>query len=72
MDLGIYFDNGGSIRAPVPDLLVSMGIDVESGQEGLDITFVLDVQKSSIEVLSKGYIIFVASLNWCLSDSSNA
>ena len=28
----MYFDNGGSLRAPVPVLLVSMCIDVELGQ----------------------------------------
>ena len=72
VDLEMHFDNGGSLRSPVPDLLVSMGIDVELGQEGLDITLVLDVQKSSIEVLSKSQILVAASLTWCLSDSSNA
>ena len=49
----MYVDNCGSICAPVPGLLVSLGIDVELGQEGLDIILVLDVQKARIEVLSE-------------------
>ena len=36
--LGINFENFGSLRAPVPVLLFSLGIDVELGQDDLDIT----------------------------------
>ena len=41
--LGMHFGSFGSICAPVPDLLVSLGIDVELLQEGLDIALILDV-----------------------------
>ena len=52
--LALHFDSCGIIYAPVLVLLVSLGIDVELGQEGLDIALVLDGQKSSREVLSEG------------------
>ena len=32
MDLGMYFDSFGSLRDPVPGLIVSLGIAVELGQ----------------------------------------
>ena len=64
------FVNCGSIYAPVPGLLVSLDIDVELVQEGLDITLVLDGHKASLEVLSEGQIIIDVSLSWWLSDSS--
>ena len=54
MALGIHFDNCGSLRAPGKCLLVHLGIYVELGQEGLDITLVLDDQNTRLEVLSKG------------------
>ena len=62
--LGMHFENFGSLRAPVPGLLVSMGIYVELGQEGLGITLVLDGQKASLEVLGEGQIIVAVSLTW--------
>ena len=52
MALGIHFDNCGSLRAPGKVLLVHLGIYVELGQEGLDITLVIDGNKARIEVLS--------------------
>ena len=42
MALGMNFDSFGSLCAHVPGLLVSLGIDVELGQEGLDIALILD------------------------------
>ena len=42
MALGVHFEIFGSLRAPVMGLLVSLDIDVELGQEGLDITLILD------------------------------
>ena len=72
MDFGIHFDNFGCLRAPFPRLLVSMGINVELGQGGLDIAFFLDVHKAILEVLSKGQLLVAVSLVWCLSDSSAA
>ena len=42
MALGIHFDSFGSICAPVPGLLVSLGIDVELEQDGLDIVLIID------------------------------
>ena len=64
MDLGIHFDNCGSLRDPVMGLLSSLGIDDELGQENLDINLVLDVQKASIEVLREGQILVYVSLIW--------
>ena len=52
MNLGMHFDNCGSLCAPVPGLLVSLGIYVELGQEVLDITLVIDGHKASLEVIS--------------------
>ena len=52
MTLGIHFDNCVSICAPVPGLLVSLGIYVELVHEVLDIILVLDGQNSTLEVLS--------------------
>ena len=72
LDLGIQFDKCGSIRSFVPGLLVSLGIDVEMGQEGLDIALVLDGQNSSSEVFSEGRILVSVSLAWWLSASSTS
>ena len=52
MELGMYFDSCGSLRDPVQRLLITLGIWVELGQEGLDITLVIDGNKARIEVLS--------------------
>ena len=57
MALGMNFRNCVSLLAPVPGLLVYLGIDVKLGQEGLDIILVIDVQKASLEVLSEGQIL---------------
>ena len=70
MALGIHFGNFGILRAPVPGLLVSLGIYVELGQEGLDINLILDDQNSSLEVLCGGQILVAVSLSWCISDYS--
>ena len=70
MALGMHSDSCGSLRAPVPGLLVSLIIQVELVQEGLEITLVLDDQKSSLEFLSEGQISVTASLTWWLSSSS--
>ena len=42
VDLGMQFDNCGIIHATVQGLLFYMVIDVELGQEGLDIALVLN------------------------------
>ena len=42
MALWENFDSFGSLCAPVPDLIIFMGIDVELGQEGLYIALILD------------------------------
>ena len=52
--LGMKFDNCGSLSATVPGLLVSLGMYIELGQEGLDITLVLDGNNTSLEVLNNG------------------
>ena len=42
MALGIHFDSFGSICDPFTGLIVSLGVDVELGQKGLDIALILD------------------------------
>ena len=42
MALVMQFDSFGSLCAPVLRLLFSLGIGVEFGQEGLDISLILD------------------------------
>ena len=63
MALGMHFGSCVSLRAPVPGLIVSLGIYVELGQEGLGITLVLDAQKSSFEVISYGKLLVDVSLD---------
>ena len=72
MALGMHFGSFGSLCAPVLGLIVSLGIDVELGQEGLDKTLVLDVKKDILEVLSEGKLIVDVSFTWWFSDSSIA
>ena len=62
MSLGMHFENCGIIHSPVPVLLVSLGIDVELVQEGLDTNLVLGRQKSSLEVLSEYQLLVAVSL----------
>ena len=64
----MYFNKCGSLHAPVPGLLVSLGIYVKLVQEGLGITLVLDGHKSILEVLSESQLLFSAPLTWFLSD----
>ena len=54
MYMGMNLDCCDSIHAPVPNLLVSLGIYVDLGHEVLDITLVLDGQDNSLEGLSQG------------------
>ena len=68
----MQFDNCGSLRAPIPGLLISLGIDVELVKEGLYIALVLDGQKASLEVLSEGQLLVSVFLTWWLSDSYTA
>ena len=68
----MYFNNWGSLCAPVPVLLVSLGIDVELVQEDLYITLVLGGQKASLEVISEGHIIVTVYLTWWISDYSTS
>ena len=70
--LGMHFDSFGSICVPVPVLLVSMGIDVELGQEGLYIALILDGYKVSLEILGGGHLIVAVFLAWWFSASSTA
>ena len=55
------FENFGCLRAPVPGLIVSLGIDIELVQEGLDISLILDFHKASLEVLSEGQLLVAVS-----------
>ena len=70
MNLGVHFDNFGSLYASVPGLLISLGMYVELGKKILEITLVLDGQKASFEVLSGGQILVALYLAWFLSASS--
>ena len=62
MTLGIHFDSCGSLRDHFPGLLVSLGIQVELGKEGLDITLLLDGHKASLEFLGGVHILVDISL----------
>ena len=64
------FDNCGSLCAHVLGLLVNLVIDVDLGEEGLDITLVLDGHKASLEVIIEGHLLVDVSLAWWLSASS--
>ena len=68
----MHFDNCGSIRAPVPNLLVSLDVDVELVQEGLDITLFTDVHKATLEVLGEVHLLVSVSLAWWISASPTA
>ena len=70
MALGIQFDSFGNLCAPVPGLLVSLIINDEFGQEGLDITLVFDGQNYSLGFLNEGQLLVAVSLAWWLSASS--
>ena len=72
MALGMHIENCGSLRAPVLGLLVSLGIDVELGQEGLYINLVLDVQKTRLELFSEGQLLVAVSITWWLSDTPSS
>ena len=70
MSLRMIFGNFGCICYPVPGLLVSLDIDVELGQKVLDITLVLDGQKSRLEVLREGQILVALFLTCWINASS--
>ena len=72
MELGINFDNCGSLHAPVPGLPIYLGIDVEFGQEGLEITLVIGGKKASLEVIIEGQLLVYISFSWWLSASSTS
>ena len=72
MALCVYFDSFGSYCYPIIGLIVSLGIAVELGKDGLDISFILDYYKASLEFLGEGHIIVSVSFGWCLIDSSSA
>ena len=70
--MGMYFGNCGSLCDPFPGIIVYVGIYVELGQKGLDITLNLYGHKTSLEVLSKGNLLVYVSLTWCLRASYTA
>ena len=70
MDLGVHFGGFVSLRDPIPGLLIYLGIYVELGQENLDITLVLDVQKTRLELISEGQILVAVPLACWISASS--
>ena len=55
--LWVHFDSCGSLRAPVPVQPVSLVVDVELVQKGLNIALVLSVQEASLEFLSEDCLI---------------
>ena len=63
----MHFENCGSSLSPLLVLIVSLGIDVKLVQEGLEITLVLDVQNTSLEVHSGVQILVDVSLYWQIS-----
>ena len=71
IELEMHFNNCVSLRSPVLGLLVSLGMYVELGQEGLDITLVFDGHTHILEVLIEDQLLVAASLAWWLSASSN-
>ena len=70
MDLWIQFNSIGSLYAPVPGLLVYPCIDVELGEEVLDISLILYRYKASLEVFGEVQLLFAISLACWLSSSS--
>ena len=70
MDLGMHVDSCGILHAPVLGPLIYLGIYVELGEEGLDITLVLDGQKDNLEELSERHILVAVSLTWWIGSSS--
>ena len=70
MALGTHFDNCASICEPVTRLIISLGSNVDMGQEGLDITLVLDGKNTSLQVLSAGQILVAVYLYWWINASS--
>ena len=62
VDLGMNFDNCGSIRAPFHRVLVSVGIEVELGKGGLHISLLRDGHNVRIEFLSEGQLLVSISL----------
>ena len=68
--LGMKFNSCVSFCDPFPGLLVTQGIYVELGQEGLDITLVLDGHMVNLELLSEGKLFVAVSLTWWLRNSS--
>ena len=57
MSMEMTYGYFGSAHAPVPALLVTLGIYVDMVNEGQDIIFVLDGQEYILEFLSQGHII---------------
>ena len=70
--LGIQSDDCGSLHAPFPGLIVSVVVDVELVQEGLDITLFTDVHKATLEVLGEVHLLVSVSLAWWISASPTA
>ena len=57
MDVRLRFDCWSSLHTPVMGILVSPGIKVELGDEGLEVILSLNVQYAILEVLSQVNII---------------
>ena len=70
MTLGMHFDRFCGIYAPVPGLIVSLGIDVELTQEIPDTDLILDGYKARLEVRSEGQLLVDVSLSWWISAPS--
>ena len=61
--LGVHFYRFGFICAPVPVIIVYLGIYVEVGQEGLRVILIIDVHEAGFKILDNVYLILV-SLAW--------
>ena len=59
----MHFDKLGHLCAPLSGLLVSLGIDVELGQEGLHIVCIRDGYAAGFKILVEIYLPLV-SLTW--------
>ena len=59
----MHFVRFGCLCAPVPCLLVYVGIGVELGKEGLHVILILDGHEAILKILGDIYLLLV-SLLW--------
>ena len=49
----MHFKRIGNLCAPFLGLLVSLGMDIELGQEGLHVVLILDVHEAGFSILGE-------------------